>query len=182
MSGYVRAFLKYLLAHWLAIVLLLGTIVLIGGMGRTLFPKRIVTVRRITTVDTVTRNIPVPVPSLVTRIVTRVVPPETVLVSRYHTDTLIREYCAAAKDTNPKASRLFLTAGRYSGSALDLWGATTAEQAWHGAYRTGAPFDWVVSGDSAIVRQNRLPTLRLNLPQDVVSFLAGVVTVLLVKH
>ena len=65
MSGYVRAFLKYLLAHWLAIVLLLGAIVLIGGMVRTLFPKRIVTVRRVTTVDTVLHNVPVPHLSIV---------------------------------------------------------------------------------------------------------------------
>ena len=178
MSGIV----KWLLAHALWIVLILGTIVLISGMVRALFPVRVVTVRRVTTVDTVLKNVPVPVPSIITRIVTKVVPPETVLVSQYHTDTLIREYCAAAADTNPKASRLFLTAGRYSGSALDLWGATMAEQAWHGAWGTRAPFDWTVSGDSVILRASRLPVLQLNLKQDAVSFILGVVTVLLVKR
>ena len=108
MSGFVRAFVKYLLNHALAIILILGMIVLIMGMTRALFPVKVVTVRRVTTADTVLKNVPVPTLKLVDRIVYRTVAPETVLVSQYHTDTLIRQYCAAAADTNPKAARLFL--------------------------------------------------------------------------
>lgn len=135
--------------------------------------KHVETVRLVTTVDTVLHNVPTPVLKLVDRITYRTVPPETVLVSRQHTDTLIRVFCAAAQDTVAKATRLFLTAGRYDGTTLGLWGATTDERAYHSTYGARPPFEWAVSGDSVALHQRRVPLLRLNFRQNLASFLLG---------
>lgn len=175
MTGFTRAVVKWLLARWLSVAEICVVGIVAFAWVQTCSTKPAPpAVRRVTTVDTVFRDIPKPTLKFVDRIVYRTVPVDTILMSVVHTDTLIREFCAAAQDTAPqKTSRLFLTAGRYTGTVLDLWGATTAEQAWHGAWSTRPPFEWAVGGDSVAMHQRRVPVFRLNFRQDVVSFLLG---------
>ena len=157
------------------LALAVGILLVCAGIVHSCKPEPVVTVRRVTTVDTVYRNVPVVRTSIVERLVYQRVPAKTVLVSVPHTDTLFQHYCNVAIDTTAKPL-LLLSAGRYDGTSLALWGPRTDGSAYHGSARLRAPFEFTVAGDSVAFAQRRLPGLKLSTGQVLGSFVLGVAT------
>ena len=141
---------------------------------RSCKPAPVTVVRRTTTVDTVYRDVPVVRTRFVDRLVYQPVKAETVLVSVPHTDTTFVRYCNVAADTTAKPL-LLLSAGRYDGTSLALWGPRTDGSAYHGSARLRPPWEFAVSGDSVAFAQRRIPAFKLSLGQDLASFSLGVV-------